>query len=113
MPKKISTRGRKREARRWNREAIVRYAGVYLPSERVRAWFQQWEQLRNRDPSLAAAVNEVMDDDLRKTTFLSIEEGYARFRRRADRAQRERRRAEKRARRELDGSVKDRPGDPR
>ena len=118
MEKKISTRGRKREAKRWIQETKQRIGTlppwmgnpvVYAqtpPEERsferwstaaALASLREWEQLRARDPALHAAVTELEYEGDRKFSALTPDQRYAQFMRRVDKQQREKRRAQRQA----------------
>ena len=58
--KQIDTRGRKREARRWLKELDERRAAIGPGAAGSDLWFQAFEDLKDRDPVLNAAVMEVM-----------------------------------------------------
>ena len=58
--KKIDTRGRKREARRWLKELDERCAALGPSAAGHDLWFEAFEDLKDRDPVLNAAVREVM-----------------------------------------------------
>jgi len=92
MSTKISTRGRKREARRWCDELTARCAKIFPLDDGVRVWVAELERLKARDPALAEAVNEVCDDDMRRNAAMTYKQWHARFIRRCERQRRERRR---------------------
>jgi hypothetical protein len=92
MSPKITTRGRKREARRWCDELTKRCAKIFPLDDGVRVWVAELGRLKARDPALAEAVNEVCDDDMRRNAAMTYEQWHARFIRRCDRKRRERRR---------------------
>jgi hypothetical protein len=107
--KKISTRGRKREARRWMEESdricyriVFRdgppRAGVDAEgrtftersAESSRAARQMLDELRARDRILCAAVTEIMWADAQKLASMTFEERRAYQRRRFAKERRER-----------------------
>ena len=91
---KISTRGRKREARRWldaSRERTVKIRPIAAAGA---ARFRDWEELNERDPVLAAAVNEILDAKFRREASWTYEQYRAARTRRVLKRRRERRRAE-------------------
>ena len=92
--KKISTRGRKREARRWLDETGQRVVKIRPTAAGAAAWFRAWEELNERDPTLAVAVNEVLDAKFRREASWTYEQYRAAMTRRVLKRRRERRRAE-------------------
>ena len=62
--KKINTRGRKREARRWLSEHERRCAPIRPLTVRSAAWLQGFDELKARDPVLDAAVTELIWADM-------------------------------------------------
>ena len=58
--KVINTRGRKREARRWLKDLDERCAALGPSATGHDLWFEAFEDLKDRDPVLSAAVMEVM-----------------------------------------------------
>ena len=114
--KKINTRGRKREARRWLAEANRRSLRVTFGNgppragtdrygrtftERcdrgVQAWMRDSNRLEQRDPVLYAAVMEVMWAECFRQAALTPEQWTAERRRRQDKYCSARARAERQA----------------
>ena len=92
MHVRISTRGRKREARRWCDELTARCAKILPIADGVRAWVAELQRLKARDPALGEAVSEVCEDNMRRDCAMTYEQWHARFIRRVERQRRERRR---------------------
>ena len=105
MPKKVSGRGRKREAKRWIADRLARCSKIYPISERGHASFREYEQLRDRDPGLFAAVNAVNWDVVRKAPRLTPEEMWAQWKKRCAKLWRQHCRAKKRAAAALAGGA--------
>ncbi len=118
--KKLNTRGRKREARRWiqeaDRRARVRCYGEGPPRAGIHAqgrtfgeradaaalaWVHESDELNAREPVLYAAVMEVMWADILRSNKLTPEQHYARFKRRMANRWREKLRAERNIRSQL------------
>ena len=95
MAKKIDTRGRKREARRWIEERDARCHAMYPLAERGPASFREYERLRDEDPVLFAAVNEANWAEVRKFLALSKAEVWAQWKRRCEQIARQRRRGKR------------------
>ena len=91
--RKISARGRKREARRWIAEHRRRTANLFPVRLRMLLWWRHYLAIIDSDPALAAAIREVDDDEWRKKDGLTIQQRREQMNRRVERLRRERRRA--------------------
>ena len=77
----------------WTRAANARSRSVRLAAAGA-ARFRDWEELNERDPVLAAAVNEILDAKFRREASWTYEQYRAARTRRVLKRRRERRRAE-------------------
>jgi len=91
--KKISGRGRKREARRWIAYHQRLTANLFPVRLRSLLTFRDYLRVRASDPALAAAISEVLDDQFRKNAKLTLQQRRDQMNRRVERLRRERRRA--------------------
>ena len=90
--KKITTRGRKREARRWLKEHDRRCAAIRPIAAGGSVALREWEDLKAHDPVLDAAVTEILWAEVRTYLSLSEDERRAKEKRRFKKFRREWRR---------------------
>ena len=75
--KTINTRGRKRKARRWLKEHDRRCAAIRPILAASSVGLREFEELKDRDPVLNAAVTEIMWAEVRTYVSLSDEQRRA------------------------------------
>ena len=86
--KKINTRGRKREARRWLKEHDRRRAAIRPIATALSVALREFEELKERDPVLEAAVTELIWSEVWAYLALSDEERRAKEQRRREKLNR-------------------------